>query len=136
MVVGERRDLRLVRNAKNLLARGKFLQPSADRLRNAASDADVDLIEYSGPLSLFFAAYRSKHKHQTRNLTARRYLRKRPCRFAEICRKIEFRVFAAFGGKRFTLGQTHLEYGLFQSYEGKFLLNCRFEFCGRSDSFS
>jgi hypothetical protein len=63
MAIGERRDLRQMRDAQNLVILRQLLQHAADHLRNLAADTRVDLVEdhRRDPAALGFQTLEREH---------------------------------------------------------------------------
>jgi hypothetical protein len=141
MVVGQRRYLRLVRYAEDLLSSGKFFEFDADCLGHAAADAYVDLVKNCGFFAAFWFRGCLKDQHQPRRLAAGGNFRERFWRFARVRRKVKFDAVEAFCRKPLHEVRVvqvclirsvdiYLESRFFQRDSFEICLNFFFEFCG------
>jgi hypothetical protein len=80
MLVGARRDLRRVGDGEHLRLGGEPREPLADRVRDRAADAAVDLVEHQGRRGVALGERHFQREQEARELAAGGDLHQRPGR--------------------------------------------------------
>src|SRR5689334_20082889 len=99
MRVSEARNLRLMRDAQDLVGLRERLQFQPDGLGDAPANASVNFVEDNRARKSRGARTRLEHEHEARGLAARSDLRERPKWFAGVRGEVELDAVEARRGE-------------------------------------